>query len=708
MQSRFAKTILPVLLFISFSVIYIYCLPPVLAPYRDAGEMAVDVYTLGIPHQPGYPLYVLLARIFSYIIPGNFAYKLNVFSAVAGAAFLVLFFHFLSKYFNSGPAFLAAALFGFNLAFQHVSSVSEMYSLNLFFCMILIILSFSIHENYRMSKILLFAYLSGLFMTNRMDISLVVLSLCSLILPAWRERREINVKNIALVFLCFILGFSLYLYLPVRSLGQPLLDWSDPEKLGNFINVLTRKSYGSTLDLISKNYKTGELFMVNIWEYMIHVWKNFNFLAVFALAGFYFEFKNSRQRFVVFLFLFLITGPLFLFLANMPPNPHALAIVEPNYLIPDIALCVWSAAGIKNLASAGTILKQIVYGFAVFSVAFAAYRNLPLSNRREVFVARDYALDAMKSAAPESIIVAKKDVQLFSLWYFQMVEKKRTDLKIIAQGLAGSGWYQNSIKRLYPGMNLLNLNSGTEEDWKKTLEFNRARMYAAMDAELPKSAPAIPRGIIQEIFPSTPYDRKSQLWNFLNLQWLDAPPLDFFTKDIRTSYGQALLAHSAYLNAHFTLGEEDLRSLLLTGWMDPEIPDVPLYMGFYFTGRGDWKNAGIYFKKSAEIYEDMLVLAGKYRALESVKDGLRKASAYAWLNLGVSMEKTGFPPEAENSYKKALLMNPGLADVHYNIAILYWNKDWNRVILELKETLRINPAHSNASRYLAQIERKKR
>ena len=40
---------------------------------------------LGVAHNPGYPLYVLLTHAFSYLPIGSLAYRINLFSALLGA-----------------------------------------------------------------------------------------------------------------------------------------------------------------------------------------------------------------------------------------------------------------------------------------------------------------------------------------------------------------------------------------------------------------------------------------------------------------------------------------------------------------------------------------------------------------------------------------------------------------------------------------------
>ena len=52
----------------------------------DSGEFIAASHTLGIPHAPGYPTYVLLAKCAQLAVPwANTAYRVNLLSAVCGA-----------------------------------------------------------------------------------------------------------------------------------------------------------------------------------------------------------------------------------------------------------------------------------------------------------------------------------------------------------------------------------------------------------------------------------------------------------------------------------------------------------------------------------------------------------------------------------------------------------------------------------------------
>ena len=718
-------------MFVFFTLLYIYCLPPGLAPYRDAGEMACDAYSLGVPHQPGYPLYALSARVFTMIAPGNFAWAMNLFSAAAGLGAIMVFYGFLSALFSPLSAVAASVLLGFNFTFWTVAGVSEMYALNTLLACLLLYLAFDIEREYAKQKCFLLAFLAGFSMTNRMDMVFVFPAAAILIFPAlknaWRGAWAANLLKVSGLF---ALGFSLYLYLPVRSASNPLFDWSHPADLASFFSVVTRKSYGSTLDLISRNYFMGELFLPNLKYYALHLLANFNLALLAACAGLCVEFYFHKKRFLAVAALFVLAGPVFLFMGNMPPNPHALAIVEPYYLLPDLAVLFWTASGLFYMGERFRRFLPLVVMTAAGAALWAFYLNFPRADRRDLFAAGDYASDALRSVPPGGVLVAKKDVQLFSLWYAQTVEKIRPDVSVVAQGLSASPWYRNT-KRLYsPGLALYNLHSGGESEWRAFAAANSGGLYATLDAELPAKVPAVPAGLVSALYtsflaPPPKADGASKGHGPVKLSVSEAAPAvaadifyplpfynfrffggsyhDFFDRDLGASYAQALVARAAFLNTSSSQDTEALKGLELSARLDPDIPDARLYAGFYYSSKGDWRRAGENFRASAEIYARLLELSSEYHSLDSLKSGLAASSAYAWLNYGVALEKTGSSTEAEAAYIKALEANPGFAQAHYNMAVLYWNKDPKRVYSELVETLKIDPSHKEAAYYLKRM-----
>ena len=75
---------------ISFAVYFFTLCPTIFV--GDSGELTAAALSCGIAHPPGYPLYVILGKLFSLIIPGEgTAYEINMFSAFCGSLSLVVF-----------------------------------------------------------------------------------------------------------------------------------------------------------------------------------------------------------------------------------------------------------------------------------------------------------------------------------------------------------------------------------------------------------------------------------------------------------------------------------------------------------------------------------------------------------------------------------------------------------------------------------------
>lgn len=374
--------------------LYLTKLPPVLAPWRDTGEMSVAAATLGVAHPTSYPLYVLLARLASLVPLGNPAYRLNLLSAVAGAAACALLFSAMRPKRGLWAALAAALCLAFNPSFWAVSQVSEMYSLWILSAVALLALAERLAEDRTERLWPGFCYLCGVLLSNRLDLILFAPGLVWLALswrPASKGEDDLwlgisllaipgvcalsgsNLPAAALIAAIFLArtrgegalrrrawglgaglaGLSVYLYLPVRSSTGPFLDWNHPAVLANFVESFARTRYGGTLDLISRNYAVGEMFVDNLRLWGAHLWEAFGPALAFAAFGAAVDCREDRSRFYGRLAAWWWAGPVFIFLANMPPNPHAAAIIEPHYLLSDVVLLFWLARGVAALSSEG-------------------------------------------------------------------------------------------------------------------------------------------------------------------------------------------------------------------------------------------------------------------------------------------------------------------------------------------------------------------
>src|SRR4030065_1289497 len=98
---------------VAFSV-YLRTLAPTVMWY-DMGEFATASHVLGIAHTPGYPLYILLGKLFTLIPIGDVAYRVNLMSAVSAALTVVVVYLIIHRLTGS---WLASALGSLTVAFS--------------------------------------------------------------------------------------------------------------------------------------------------------------------------------------------------------------------------------------------------------------------------------------------------------------------------------------------------------------------------------------------------------------------------------------------------------------------------------------------------------------------------------------------------------------------------------------------------------------
>ena len=79
--------VIALLIFALILAVYNATLTPSLSYKSPHGnELATIPYILGLVHSTGYPLYTWLGKLFTYIPIGDMAHRMNLMSAVLGAA----------------------------------------------------------------------------------------------------------------------------------------------------------------------------------------------------------------------------------------------------------------------------------------------------------------------------------------------------------------------------------------------------------------------------------------------------------------------------------------------------------------------------------------------------------------------------------------------------------------------------------------------
>ncbi|MCD6312079.1 MAG: DUF2723 domain-containing protein [Elusimicrobia bacterium] len=661
-----------------------------LAAYRDTGELAAVCATLSVAHPPGYPSYAIMGKFFNTaILSGNPAYRTKLMSAFFAAASAALFYLLFIR--MGIPDISSAALclvFVFSKVNWLLAIVSESYSPDLFFILILFYTAYFL-KSYP-DKLFAFAFIAGLSMGVRPTPVLALPSFALIFLT----KHSIRMSDYVKAFLFFLAGSFVFLYLPVRSLANPPIDWADPQTLQQFIYSVTRKAYGHGLDKISDFYTLKETFFPQLYIFFKNLFFQFTPLLFFAgIAGIVRGVKNNLLIKSLFIF-FIVTGPVFLFISRMPANEHALVIVEAAYLIPFACFFVFAAYGIKKIPAVYSAPAVLFCG------AWLLFANEGEMNHRRDFFARDWAENVFVSAPQGSSVMLRKDVQLFSLWYENMARGKREDSLFLAQGMMRAPWYRKQLLRGC-GIILPSLEIEGDDFFKEFILLNE-KVYITNHFEAGKNffSEMKPRsaGVLRG-FGSGPVQNPLERM-FFSGELSSMFYKDFYAKELCGDYSDAFSAKGLefYSKKDFDAAEIYFRKAVA---FHPYNSSALYNLAACFYERKKYEDSLRYYGFSR------LALSREYRDKRSAPF-IDNALARNYNNTGAVYEKLGKDDDALDCYKKSVEKDPAFAQGYYNCGVVYWKKkEWPKVILSFEDCLRADPQNRQARHYLEMLKREK-
>ena len=413
-------------------VLYVMTLAPTVLPYSspdllDAAMLQVQVAVLGISHPTGYPTYLMLSHLFTYLPVGDVAYRANLASAAwAALAVLVVYAAGLLLSRRVAAAAVGALTFGLGTALWSQAVIAEVYTLNALFLALTVLALLFWREHRRDRYLLISALLTGLCLTNHLTSGLLLpASLLYVGLVDWRKLLEwrLMLKAAGL----FFLGLTPYLYLPVRAWMNAPFEGNNPTNLERFWYIVSGGNLTGTFFAFGPAELPGRLAF-----YWGNLMDNMNPLVVMVtLAGAAAMFFRDRAGAGLFGFLFF--GWLFYSLGNDIPDIHLYFI--PTYLV----LCLWAALGFGTLLElAGSLLAGLprVPTGLVLSVLSVGLLLLPLSGVRAKYAENDMSdaylgrerIEAVADNAARGATILHHRSEL---WYMVLVEERRRDLTLV-------------------------------------------------------------------------------------------------------------------------------------------------------------------------------------------------------------------------------------------------------------------------------------
>ncbi|NOZ06997.1 MAG: DUF2723 domain-containing protein [Chloroflexi bacterium] len=400
----------------------------------DSGEFQMAAWLGGLAHPTGYPLYLMLGWLWSHLLPlGDPAYRMNLFSAFWAAVTVVLLYHLLvatgrrvlpSANRISPVAALVTLTFALTPTFWSQATQAEVYTLNAFFVVLLLLLC-SGHVVRDRAVIAWCTFVFGLSLTHHRT---MLLFLPALLAGLWLAGRAVwpGARRAAGLVTLLVLPQLLYLYIPLRAAYTPYLHLS---------LTPTRP-----LDLYENNL-SGFLSMVSGSVFRGAIGTPVQGLGrVTLLAGFL-----NRQFTPVGILLGLLGLALLIRRRQWPllalSGLGFLAIVGfgliyfigdvYDQLIPAYILwTIWAALGLLFLLDAAP--ARPAGGLFLLAMLLPAYLFLsgyPQQNRSHDRQARRRWQALLAQPVPrDALLVSNDRDEVVPLWYLQYVEGQRPDL----------------------------------------------------------------------------------------------------------------------------------------------------------------------------------------------------------------------------------------------------------------------------------------
>lgn len=390
---------------------------------------------------------------------GSIAFRVNLFSGLLACITLAVLYLSATEIIKIcfpesspesriGSALFPAALLAFSHPFWSNSLIAEVYTLHSFFTGLIIYLLL-LWKNNNDSRFLFLAALSfGLSAGNHGTVAFYLPSILILFF-VWEKKEKF--KNLSITTLIFLIGFSVYLYLPIRSMAEPTIDWGNPETLQNFFDQVTDRRH-SELHFSKLRAPSENLMQVqSFWHQTQSVFskagyvltrlvddlaRQFTWIMVIGfLGGSVLCAKKSRP---LFIFLFLITTVNAAFFVGWRRESYF-----PSYIVS----CLWTALFFywllfEKLFSRSnetpgpekTVQLKKTARFSVYAISGACLFWLMISNYLRVDRSGSYFAETLLkkellSVDDEGILVTENS--WFNMAYFLDVMRLRDDVVLV-------------------------------------------------------------------------------------------------------------------------------------------------------------------------------------------------------------------------------------------------------------------------------------
>ena len=461
--------------------VYILTLCPTI-PGGDSGEFVTIAVVRAVAHPPGYPIYTLLAKLFTIIPLGSIAMRVNFLSAVCSALMAVFLFLGVARWTGSNWAgFFATGLAAFSPLIWRYSVVAEVFPLNNLFIAVLCYLAIRYRQDKEQWIPFLGAFIFGLGLSNHHTLIFYGIPLTIWILSIgggnlWKWRYILVLTTL------FVIGFLPYLYFPYAGSFQNMSSWGDFSTWEGFLHHFLRKDFGTFSlghpDMYGKKELVGQIgaYARSLPGEVLYVGIPLAILGLIAalrtekLSGF------ALISFTAYAFYLIV----FHTLSNLPlDQPLYLDIHSRFWQQANLFVCMWAGYGIslfhtvpalpgsnpaalrkamwapwKKKTAPSSISRGLAsYGLPALVLGLVAAQLLTHWQREDQnknWIIHRWGTAVLTALPNNALVLTKGDLWVNTIRYLQQVEGVRHDVCLLDLELLKTTWMKASVEAHYP------------------------------------------------------------------------------------------------------------------------------------------------------------------------------------------------------------------------------------------------------------------
>jgi hypothetical protein len=400
---------------------------------EDSGEFLLSAFKMGIDHPPGYPVFVLLGKLFSFLPFGTVAYRVHLVSSVASAiacVFVYLITFRLTR--HQIAAVLAALLLACSKTFWSQSVIAEVYALNsvLFFAIFWI--GFKLQDEFRPKLFYLAGFLCGLALANSWP--LIILESGAFAILLWPLRQHL-LRSLLPFLGCALLGLSAYGFLIFRSYFGGTIFFINPvHNLEELWAYVARSTYDA--ENVQATWTAFESF--KFFKYFVFMLTNeFGWLGGPLVAlGLVISWKKLPRLANIAMWMAFLSSSVFLLFAwRAEFNYLTQEVYSVFHLVPFGMAAIWMITGLLWLCERIPHPRREIITWALGGVVLLTsfVLNFAENDLSHDSFGQDFAEISMRRLPRDSVVMVWGDADTGSFAYTSLVAGYRPDVVVTSQ-----------------------------------------------------------------------------------------------------------------------------------------------------------------------------------------------------------------------------------------------------------------------------------